>query len=148
MRPDTSPDVVWESADYQAIFAHLLQTRLCDEFEAAGAGAYGVWAPLANRRLIEHTFGAVLHEPGPAVGALEAVKAFAKAGADSPDRTLPRDVLVALYVTSIVAARLRYGVRLTRLSDAAMGDRVRAVLEFPWLDSRTRKLLEEWMSRF
>ncbi|MGA2498625.1 MAG: hypothetical protein ABSH20_12840 [Tepidisphaeraceae bacterium] len=85
----------------------------------------------------------VLLHPRPPLDLLVLFKRFAHAHGHDPDSRIPADVARLLYLACIVAARLRCGQRITRLSDQELCDGIRTALAQPWLDERLAGLFRQ-----
>src|SRR5262249_34840287 len=96
-------------------------------------------------------FAGLLSQPAPPVPLLELVKDFAKkseekrkgAAAQNPAEgagPLPANVATVLYYASIIAARVKCGVRISKWDDARLRQGAQWALEQPWVDEPLREL--------
>ena len=89
------------------------------------------------------TFGDLLHHGRPPLELLKLTKRFAKACRNHPDGPLPGEVATVLYFSSIVAAMIKCGRRITRMDDRSLQYSLQWALRQPWLDDATRRMLQE-----
>jgi hypothetical protein len=75
-------------------------------------------------------------------------KDFAKANMDHAQSSLPGEVAAALYYTSIAAALVRLGARITRLPDAELRRGLLWTSDQVWLDAETKQLLLQAAAKF
>jgi hypothetical protein len=129
----------WGADEFSAILRHQLAapleidlggTKWMRHHRSAGEG----------RRRPRMTYRDLLHQAKPRVELLRLVKEFAKAHLRPADAFLPREIAHVLYYASIVVARCQCGLRISRLTDAALLEGVDWVLSQPWVDEDTRSL--------
>jgi hypothetical protein len=136
---------LWEPQELGEVLDHQLGSPL--EFELPGVDARRVdalRAQCAGDRPLG-TFRDLLHHPCPPIELFELTKEFAKVNRSDPDSPLAGEVASVLYILSIVAALVKCGRRITRLSDEALRLSLDWALGQSWLDKSTRALLEEGM---
>jgi hypothetical protein len=136
------PAGLWRPEEMAAIFEHQMAAPLLADL--------GGLAPPAARRLEAlaaaqgapvRSFADLLRDQSPPLELLEMVKDFAKANADHPENSLPKEIAAVLYYACIAAARLRLKARISKLPDADLGRGLRWAAQQPWLDEETRQLL-------
>ena len=99
---------------------------------------------LAESLILTFTsLGNLLAFPNPPVELLKITKDFAKACRQNPHSPMPQEFASVLYFTSIAAALVRCGCRITGLTSEALAEGFHWVLAQPWLDDSTRTLIEE-----
>jgi hypothetical protein len=91
--------------------------------------------------LLLKSFADLFHHPAPPVELLELTKDFAKANMDHAQSSLPSEVAAALYYTSIAAALVRLGARISRLPEGELRRGLLWTGEQAWLDEETKQLL-------
>jgi hypothetical protein len=91
--------------------------------------------------LLLKSFADLFHHPSPPVELLELTKDFAKANMDHAQSSLPHEVAAALYYTSIAAALVRLGARISRLPEGELRRGLLWTGEQAWLDEETKQLL-------
>jgi hypothetical protein len=91
------------------------------------------------------SFADLFRHPRPPLKLLELTKQFAKASRNHPESPLPEEIASILLYGSIVAARLRWGQRISDLDDDALLRALRWCLQQEWLDDAMRSLfLRGW----
>ncbi|MBM3880707.1 MAG: hypothetical protein FJ387_13490 [Verrucomicrobia bacterium] len=93
------------------------------------------------------TYGDLFAHPNPPIHLLERVKEFGKTQHAQADSSLPREIALALYYTSIFAALTRCGQRITTLSDSALRQGALWLLAQPWIDELTKSLARLGLAR-
>ena len=135
---------VWRPEELAAIFRHQMSTSVQYDLRHLPLGKAGRLKALAEAEgLLLKSFSDLLQHPHPPVDLLNMTKEFAKACQASPDSPLPREIATAVYYATIVVARLRCGVRISRLTDADLRKGVEWAVAQPWLDDPTRALFQE-----
>jgi hypothetical protein len=89
------------------------------------------------------SFGELFLHPRPPLPLLRLTKRFAKTSDRRKANPLPEEVATVLYYAAIVAALLRHGERISRVSDSTLGMGVDWVLQQPWVAGPLRGLFEE-----
>jgi hypothetical protein len=134
----------WLPGELGAVLRHQLTAPV--EFDL------GRLDPSAARRLQRalraavptiRTFADLFRHPKPPLPLLELTKQFAKASRNHPESPLPEEVASVLYYASIVAARLRWGRRITDLDDDALAQALQWGLQQEWMDDETRTLFRQ-----
>ena len=134
---------VWSGNDLGAVLRHQLSAPI--QFDLSNLDAQAVanlqQSPQAGRLLVS-TFGQLLHEADPNPELLDLTRRFAKSAMNDQNGPLPREVALVLYYACILVALIHCGRRITRLDNDALARGVRSVLEWQWLDLRTREVLQ------
>ena len=89
------------------------------------------------------SFRDLFHHPHPPIELLRSTKEFAKTSRSRSEAPLPEEIATLLYLLSIVAAVTRLGRRITKLDDQGLRHALEWALDQPWVDDRTRALLQE-----
>ena len=148
MKLDTSTDGLWDHSDLAAVWQHQLSATLEFDLTIKDPGQKRRIATLSTstgRPL--RTFRDLLYHANPPVELLRLTKVFAKASPKDKDRPLPNGIAAALYYSSIVAAFIRCGERITRLTNLELREGVKWAVAQPWLDDPTRALFQEGLKR-
>jgi hypothetical protein len=97
----------------------------------------------------------LLNQDMPSLSVLKTIKDVAKLHASQTAHSLgidkeienvfPPSVTMLLYGLSIAVARVRLNERITRDRDEQFVPRACRLLEFSWIDQRTRRLLRDWL---
>ena len=92
---------------------------------------------------VPKTFGQLFAQDRPAVEELRLVKDFAKAArsARHGKAGVPGDIASVLYFTSILLAWARQNARISSLSDADIRRGGQWVIDQPWVDGETRRIV-------
>ena len=106
---------------------------------------------LAIQRLAEentdnemiNTVGELLAHQQPPLRAIRWLKKYATINLKAPSRQLPPPVAEALYYASIVAAKIRCGAWLTRVSPDSARKGLESLLEMSWIDPAVQSLLQQ-----
>ena len=85
----------------------------------------------------------LLQHPQPPLELLRFTKDFAKANSEDKNSSLPKDVALVIYYTSIAAALVRCQARITQLTVQELRQGFDWALSLPWLDEASRALLAE-----
>jgi hypothetical protein len=134
----------WLRGELGAVLRHQLAAPV--EFDLSRLD------PRAARRLHQamrtsvpriRSFADLFRHPRPPLTLLELTKQFAKASRNHPEGPLPEEIASVLYYASIVAARLRWGRRITDLDDTALAQALRWGLHQAWVDDKTRTLFRK-----
>ena len=143
---DLSPDAerLWGDDELGAILRHQLSAPMQVDLINLERGLALKVRNLAEAQgLTLKSFGDLLAHPNPPVELLKITKDFAKACRLSPHSPMPQEIASVLYFTSIAAALVRCHRRITGLSNDALAEGFRWVLNRTWLDAPTRSLIEE-----
>jgi hypothetical protein len=145
---------LWTEADLADFWKSLL-TRQPDQIMAEITGTASV--PCAEQFSPEQTtFLQLMSEPEPALDILIRIKDAAKQSAvqrqtgrnhaTKSTNVFPPNVTMLIYGLSIAIARLRWNQRISSDPDSRFIPRVCHLLEFPWIDPRSRQILQEWLA--
>lgn len=91
------------------------------------------------------TFGDVLAGDHPPIDLLKMIKDYARQ--TGQDQTLPIEIATAMYYASILAARTRCSEKITRLSDTALHDGAKWMIDAEWVDSTLRQQISRDLQR-
>ena len=117
------------------------------EYTKGKAGATGIEREFAEREAMQ-TFGDLFAAPAPPVAVLTLVKDYAKGLLAQRTDVLPSELASVLYLSTIVAAKLRCHTNITRLDTPALCHGIRWALEQPWLKGVCRDLLQAGLEKF
>lgn len=133
----------WRPEELRTMLAQQLAAQVPESAEDPGPGS---GAPREERA--PASFAEALFHPAPPLPWLERVKRYARSDRDDQNDAPPEEIAVLLYYAAIVAAKLRHGQSISRLSDAVIRDGIRWAVEQPWVDERSRALFAEGMCAF
>lgn len=137
-------DRPWRREELGAILRHQLSAPVEFDLTSLGRGVARKLKMLGSTSgLLLNSFDALLHHPNPPLELLLLTKQFAKANRDHPDSPLPREVATVLYFASITVALIHCGERITSLDDEPLRRGIEWAIALPWIDSRTRALLQQ-----
>lgn len=134
----------WSATDMAAILRHQLNAPLRADLSATNASAGKTLDTASQDGPPPATFGELFAHPRPPVELLKLAKDFAKALRRDASCGVPAGVATVIYYASIVAARSRYGQRITDLDEETLRRGVEWALAQPWLDDMTRAMFEEF----
>lgn len=141
---DDTTDALWNKEDMEELLAHQLKSPLdidlAEHDPAAATSLHSVRTTMAEP---PQTFGELFLHEHPPVEVLRWVKEFGKNQRRSSDTVLPRELATYLYFTSIAAALIRGGQRISELSDEKLEKGFHWLLAQPWVDEDSRTLLEQ-----
>jgi hypothetical protein len=133
---------LWRPEELGAIFRHQMAAPVLVDLGGYDPGTAARLKRLSEAQsLLLKSFADLFHHPAPPVELLELTKDFAKANMDHAQSSLPSEVAAALYYTSIAAALVRLGARITRLPEAELRRGLLWTREQAWLDEETKQLL-------
>jgi len=133
---------LWRPEELGAIFRHQMSAPVLVDLGGYDPGTAARLKRLSEAQsLLLKSFSDLFHHPAPPLELLELTKDFAKANMDHAQSSLPAEVAAALYYTSIAAALVRLGARITRLPEAELRRGLRWTSEQAWLDEPTKQLL-------
>ena len=133
---------LWRPEELGAIFRHQMAAPVLVDLGGYDPGTAARLKRLSEAQsLLLKSFADLFHHPAPPVELLELTKDFAKANMDHAQSSLPSEVAAALYYTSIAAALVRLGARITRLPEAELRRGLLWTSEQAWLDEPTKQLL-------
>jgi hypothetical protein len=135
---------LWRPDELGAIFRHQMSAPVVVDLGGYDPGTASRLRTLGDAQsLLLKSFSDLFHHPTPPLELLELTKNFAKANMDHPESSLPSEVAAALYYTSIAAALVRLGARITRLPDTDLRRGLLWTRDQPWLDEKTKALLQD-----
>ncbi len=135
-------DRLWRADELAAIFRHQMSAPVAVDLGGFDPRKAARLKNLSEAQgLMLKSFADLLHHPAPPIELLELVKDFAKSNMDHPESCLPKEIAAVLYYTSIAAALIRLGARITHLSDAELRQGLLWAKGQGWLDEATRNLL-------
>jgi len=133
---------LWRPEELGAIFRHQMAAPVLVDLGGYDPGTAARLKRLSEAQsLLLKSFADLFHHPAPPVELLELTKDFAKANMDHAQSSLPSEVAAALYYTSIAAALVRLGARITRLPEEELRRGLLWTREQAWLDEETKQLL-------
>jgi len=133
---------LWRPEELGAIFRHQMAAPVLVDLGGYDPGTAARLKRLSDAQsLLLKSFADLFHHPAPPVELLELTKDFAKANMDHAQSSLPSEVAAALYYTSIAAALVRLGARITRLPEAELRRGLLWTRAQAWLDEETKQLL-------
>lgn len=139
---------LWRPDELAAIFRHQISTPMLvdlDNFDPHAAAQLKLAS--AAQGLLLKSFSDLFHHATPPVELLLLVKDFAKANVDHPESGLPAEIASALYYTSIAAALVHLGTRISKLPDADLKRGLSWTREQSWLDEATKGLLAQALEK-
>ena len=144
-------DHLWSDGELADVWAHQLAAPLVSDLAAQratdAAALDALQSPAGEGGGPIGTFGELLGDAGPPIELLILSKEFGKrAKTVDPEGPLPPEVGTMLYFASIAAALVRYGRRISSLSDAELRDGFAWGSACPWVDRGVRRLLEQGLS--
>jgi len=134
---------MWRPDELGAILKHQLSAPL--RLDLAGRfpeRADEIKALTRSVRPHIKTFWDLLFHPRPPVKLLDLAKEFAKGCQAHPERSIPYDIAMALYVAVIVVARMRCGESISQLQDDVLRDNLKWCLSREWLNDDMRTLFK------
>jgi hypothetical protein len=146
--PRVLPEHLWGEHDLAELLELQLSAPVATDIEHLGPPE-----ALAARELCARasptirTYADLLAHPSPPIELLRLVKTFAQSLLHAPERALPHQIVLLIYDTAIIAARLRHGQPLSDLPDHKLLESARWLRSQRWLDARTSELLRLGMDR-
>jgi hypothetical protein len=139
---------LWRPEELSAIFRHQLSAPVFVDLGQLPKGAAARLKQLSDAHgLLLKSFSELFHHQAPPLELLELTKDFAKANMDHPESALPSEIATALYYTSIAAAYVRLGARISRLKDSDLRRGWLWTRDQGWIDEKTKALLVEALSK-
>jgi hypothetical protein len=136
----------WSAADLSSMLRHQLAAPLQADLPILGPDVL----PILQRIAVAspgawQIFGDVLSGDHPPIDLLKMIKDYARQ--TGKDQTLPIEIATAMYYASILAARTRCGEKITSLSDAALRDGAKWMIDAEWIDSALRQQISRDLQR-
>jgi len=126
----------WQPNELEAILHHQMTAPLEVDL--------GRTATLAScKTRVTVSFAELLRTRHPRLELLEGVKDFAKSQLRKRNGQLPREIARLLYIASVLVARLRCGVRISRQSDEQLRLGCEWALHQSWIVTWLVELFEE-----
>jgi hypothetical protein len=139
---------LWRPNEFAAIFKHQLSAPVFVDLGQMPKRAATRLKNLSDAQgLLLKSFSELFHHPAPPIELLELTKDFAKANMNHPESALPSEIATALYFTSIAAAYVRLGARISRLGDLDLRRGWLWTRDQVWVDEKTKTLLVEALSQ-
>jgi hypothetical protein len=135
-RPDELGEILRHQLEAPLLFdLGTSESRFRDEREAA--------APSEPDASPVSSFGELFVHPRPPLRLLRLTKRFAKTSDRRDVNPLPEEVTTVLYYAAIVAALLRHGERISRVSDDTLREGIDWVLRREWVAGPLRGLFAD-----
>jgi len=148
--PKTSES--WGTQDLRALISHQMAAPL--DFDLGSVKLSQAQQQTATESLTEanksniRTFGELFHAPHPPLELLRLSQKFFKQNfTNSPKDSPEQKVAYLFYLLSIVAARIRTGVNISKLPDEQQLKVIESLMKRSWVEERIRKLLVEGRKR-
>jgi hypothetical protein len=139
---------IWSGEELHAILKHQLATGIQFDLENLGPAYQARLRALpASAQPGKLTFGELFESPSPSLELLKLTKQFAKASRISNENALPAEIATALYLASIVVARIRLGERISAQTDESLVNGIQWVLDQPWIREPLRGLFRTALTR-
>jgi hypothetical protein len=135
----------WRPDELGEILKHQLEAPLVFDLGTSDSQATADDPPAATdpSGTRVSNFGELFLHARPPLQLLRLTKRFAKTSDRRQANPLPEEVATVLYYAAIVAALLRHGERISRVSDSTLREGVDWVLEQEWVTGLLRGLFEE-----
>lgn len=130
----------WSAADWSDILSHQLAAPLLFDLEQLSPTDREVLRDCTIAGACPASFGQILTHAAPPVGLLVLIKDYAKGCDQDADGALPSEVASALYYAAIFAARVRRGVSISSLDDAALVRAARWGTQAEWIVPELKEL--------
>jgi hypothetical protein len=139
---------LWRPDELAAIFRHQLAAPVFIDLGQLPKGAARRVKHLSEAQgLLLKNFSELFHHPTPPVELLELTKDFAKANMYHSEGTLPTEIGTALYFSSIAAAYVHLGVRISKLNDEELRRGWLWTRDQAWVDDKTKALLIDALTK-
>lgn len=130
----------WRSEELGELLQHQLRAPLL--FDLAGVQSIGN-ITIPKDQSAPGSFEDLFSHPNPPIGLLRLTKEFAKTSDQGADSPLPPEIASVLYCAAIVAARVRCGQSISRLSAGELARCIEWALGQSWVGSPLRELFEQ-----
>lgn len=133
----------WTEADLPDIWQHQLAVPVSNELVAVDPA----WGLLFSTLPVppDSRFVLIFSNPLPPLRLLELVKEYAKAHLNPEQSLLPLPIARALFVATVVRARVDHGARISTMSDRQLQAFGEALVRSEWLDASSRDRIADWM---
>ncbi len=133
---------LWRADELAAMFRHQMSAPMLMDLGSFDERTASQIKTLSGAQgLLLSSFADLFNHPSPPVQLLQLVKDFAKANMDHPESGLPSEIASTLYYTSIAAALVHLGKRISQLPDVDLKRGLGWTAEQSWLDEKTKALL-------
>lgn len=140
------PAPPWSSVDLADMWRQLLSVSILEELDRVGATTNAVANACDAAIPVIARIEELLGHPTPPVLVLDAIRRMAKIQAASNEGAGSGTVARALYFTTL-ATGFNAKVSTTKLSDAQFVDGLEWAIAQPWIDEKTRAVLQQAMSK-
>ncbi len=138
------PAPLWHDDELGPILIHQLDAPMAVDLAGIAPDLTGRLHTLTSAEgQTLRSFADLLFHPHPPVELLTLIKDFAKTHLHQGHSPLPTPIVLLLYYASITAALLRSSRRISSLTDEQLLTGLQHLTALPWLDSRSRHLLEQ-----
>ena len=139
------PPETWTQRDIAAMLQHQLRTRLEFDLLPLAEGRSDRNALARARAAGVSTFADLFQSPVPPKEVLLLAKGFFKTQAGrSSNRDREQEVAYLMYLVSIIVAKARLGLSISRLSPTDQYKAIQWARSRTWLDQATRGLLQQF----
>lgn len=143
-RPDELGQILRHQLEAPLLFdLGTSDSQFTDEQEAPGAAAAAGAAAAESDASRVSSFGELFLHSRPPLQLLRLTKRFAKTSDRRAANPLPEEVATVLYYAAIVAALLRHGEHISRVSDETLREGTDWVLQREWVAGPLRGLFME-----
>jgi len=133
---------LWRADELAAMFRHQMSAPMLMDLGSFDERTASQIKTLSGAQgLLLSSFADLFNHPSPPVQLLQLVKDFAKANMDHPESGLPSEIASTLYYSSIAAALVHLGKRISQLPDVDLKRGLGWTAEQSWLDEKTKALL-------
>jgi hypothetical protein len=136
------PARVWHPDELAAVFRHQIAAPVSVDLGSLDPGIRGKLKTLTEASgLLLKSFRDLFQHPAPPLELLRLVKEFAKLNREQRESLLPSDLATVLYYLSIAAALVRWGERISALTDDELRRGFAWTLSQDWIDEAARELV-------
>src|SRR5215471_6746370 len=146
LKIDPSASDSWGAEDLSGLARHQMQAPL--DFDLRSVSLERAQQQTASESLTDAgrsniaTFGDLFGNPSPPLKLLKLAQKFFKQNfVDSPKGSPEQKVAYVFYVLSIVAARVRHNVNISKLADEQQVRAIESIMERSWVSPEIRRLL-------
>jgi hypothetical protein len=140
---EAAPERAWRPEDRAAMLRHEFSTPLRQAAERLPRGevSEALVRRLQSPELQSLTLGELIAQPAPAAELLDLVKRVARTAKSHADPAV-QDMATVLYYASVLTARVKCAMPISRLSDAELATGARWVLGQPWVEEPLRPMIQ------